>query len=147
MSFFTLRSSSPVSPNQRTSDLRVGLGTVMRDNEGVAWVYIRAGAAIAVYDPVTITPGGFGAAITCPVSSNLGFVGVAQAAFLINQYGFIAHKGLTLGKVTVSAAVGLGIRVGAVAGVLAVGPVATDTPFITTTVIGNTPTGTGIFIH
>ena len=76
-----------------TTGIDYQLGECAMGSDGTEWVYVQAGGAIAQYDAVGIDEAFQAAALTKAIADAGHTVGVAQAAFADNEYGWVATKG------------------------------------------------------
>lgn len=69
------------------------LGTKARGEGGSEWVYIKAGSAVTAFMCVGITKAYAAHPVTKALVDAGSMIGVAQVAFAINEYGWVATKG------------------------------------------------------
>lgn len=69
------------------------LGECNYGSDGTEWVYVQANGAIDQYDAVAIDENFQAAALTKALADAGHTVGVAQATFADNEYGWVACKG------------------------------------------------------
>lgn len=82
------------------------------------WVYVKAGAAIAQYDCVAVDETGSALKITTANAATSVKVGVAAAAFAINEYGWVQIYGNCTVNVLASCATDAVLYTSATAGSL-----------------------------
>jgi hypothetical protein len=108
--------ATPGDSTRRTTTQELPLGTRVIGAGGSEWVYVKAGAAIAQYDPCRFQGSADGYDDVRPTSAAQQFVvGVADAAFASGEYGFIQVRGKATCKVVVGTAAGSLLVTGAVA--------------------------------
>jgi hypothetical protein len=104
---------------RRTTTQEMPLGTRAYGPSGEEFVYIKAGASIAQYDACKFNGSAAGYDDVRPTSATQQYiVGVADAAFDANAYGFIQSKGVCTCKVNTSDAAGSLLVTKATAGTL-----------------------------
>lgn len=82
------------STNSPTTDAKFALGTRALGTNGTEWIYVRAGAAITIYDYVCIDSA-FSATSGTKTNVDKGFgIGFAQNAFASLEYGWVATRGI-----------------------------------------------------
>lgn len=69
------------------------LGTEARGQDGTKWVYIKAGSAVTQYMCVGIDKAYSANPVTKAMVDAGRQIGIAQVAFAINEYGWVATKG------------------------------------------------------
>ena len=77
-----------------TADFK--LGECVEGSDGTKWTYVQASGAIAQYDAVAIDENFQAAALTKALADAGQTVGVAQAAFTDDYYGWVALKGTNI---------------------------------------------------
>jgi hypothetical protein len=97
----------PGDTTRRSTTAEFPLGARALTPEGSEYVYVQAGAAIAQYDAVKLNGSAAGFDDVRPVTNANEFVlGVADAAFAADEYGFIQTRGVATCKVVASTAAG-----------------------------------------
>lgn len=94
--------------NTNTDVVKAGgfrLGARREDHAGNAWVFVKASAACAIYDVLTIKDGYVTTPITAATAKTPMEVGFAQVAFAADAYGWVMTNGRPTINVLVDAAV------------------------------------------
>lgn len=90
-----LLSGYPGDTTRRTTTKELPLGTLAYDELGNEYVYVKAGAAIAINKAVTFTLSALGmddVVATSAVDQHI--LGVATTAFASGEYGFVLKRGV-----------------------------------------------------
>lgn len=66
-----------------------GLGDSSEDQNGAAWRYVQAGAAVTQYDTVVVDENYQALPITKALADDANFIGFAQVAFASADYGWV----------------------------------------------------------
>lgn len=111
----------------RSTTAKATLGARVFDSSGNEYVYVKAGAAIALNDACRFAGSTLGFDDIRPTSAAQQTVfGVATTAFASGEYGFLLVRGVATCKVIVATAAGSALVSGATAGTLALSVVGTD---------------------
>lgn len=109
-----------VDSTSRHTTEQIPLGTKGYDQAGNEYVFVKAGAPIAVNDAVTFQGSAVGYDDVRPTSARQQMVvGAATAAFTAGQFGFIQTRGVATIKVIAATAAGSLLVSGTTAGTLA----------------------------
>lgn len=95
-----------------------GLGDRYVSNDGTEWVYVKASAAVAQYDVITMTVTYDAAPLGTGNDARGNLVGVASVAFASGDYGWVQVSGPTTMNVLASAAANVRLNTTATAGSL-----------------------------
>jgi hypothetical protein len=116
------------SDTTRSTTALAPLGMKAFGPTGEEFRYVKAGAAIALYDAVRFQGSALGWDDIRPTSAaNQVVVGAATAAFDSGAYGFIQTKGVATVKVVVATTAGVNLVSNGTAGTLAVAQAADTT--------------------
>jgi hypothetical protein len=105
-------------PTATSTDAKFGLGDRMEDGAGKIWVYVKASAAIVLYDVVTFDE--TYSTVVAPVTTTNGArgdqIGVAAVAFASSDYGWLQIYGPCTMNVKASCAANVRVNTTATAG-------------------------------
>jgi hypothetical protein len=109
---------TPGDSTRRTTTQELPIGTVAFGEAGKEFEYVRAGAAIAQYAAVKLDVSDGGATVieTAAVTDHL--LGIADAAFAEDEYGFVQTRGRCTAKVEDATTAGLPLQPSAAGGIL-----------------------------
>lgn len=97
-----------LDPTFRSTTQKAPLGSRAWDQDGKEYVYVKAGAVIALNDAVMFqnSAAGFDDVRTISAAAQVTCVGVATAAFASLEFGYVQTRGVCTCKVVVATAAG-----------------------------------------